>query len=444
MTRTHFASDEPTPFYHVAASSSTHYSYDRNIPLRMDHGTRSNSRPTLVPDSRGGMRPVSEQRRDSEGSNPSARRRIPVASGYPRNYTQATNTRTGNQSYTWSFNEEAPIDTYGLHAPNYSHGLGQDQCGTYFGQQDNTRAWSGHSGQGSYSEKDPYITSQMAYGLGSRLPSVTGEVSPLSMASLRSSLPTGNMTTHQARQLPVPIRAQSISSSSSVGTGASSGDLSSVRPRLPSHGSNPNLSAIDVAPLYRTFSRNSWEATNNNPSDRQDSALMPPPASKPSSSGATIAIADVPSTNIGPMGYVPLSIGDNEGSAISTAPSLTYSSSSPSSSYISVSSIGSRPSFRGYSGLPETSSASEASYVRSRNTSQTSSTALYSYSTDSGARSDNEDTDTGTGGTLVSGQKYSPLHEPPPKFGISGDTIRDNDFNEGVDRESISSLSARY
>ncbi|KAF2233824.1 hypothetical protein EV356DRAFT_533363 [Viridothelium virens] len=381
---------------------------------------------------------------------------------YPKAYGQALSVKTTNSpAYAWAYTEEPSIDTLNLQRPSYGPPHVQEPGGHFYGAQETTRNWTGMSqwmnpNQPGYFDKDPHSHGSISYGQhpGGRVSSVTCEgVSSLNMTSLHSCLPLPNPTSLEARrQLPMPTRNQSISSNSSAAPAVkSNSEQTDVCARLSSHDSNPNLGAVNASPMYRNTSGTNWMGSSSGPESRRSSlnnhlvsTLMPPPVSRPSlSSGATIPIGDVPNANITPMGYVTLGIADNEGPTASNVPSFNYSSSCPSNSYASLGSLNlsrSAPSFS--SALPAMPSSHDTLF--SRSTSPPPTTTLYSYSTDTGSKSDSADQDAGSSGTLVSGQKYAPLHQPPARCESNAEDPRGDRFAGGVQRDTVEDLENRY
>ena len=379
--------------------------------------------------------------------------------GYPKAYGQALSMKTTSPSgYSWEYTDETPITALNMQSSTNSHPQVQDQSNHFYGSPETPRNWNGmghwmNSGPPVYYEKDSHTQSQLLYGSthGGRLPSVTSEgVSPLNMTSLHSSLPVP--ASLGARQLPMPTRGQSISSPSNISSASqASSEQGGGRAHLSSHYSNPDLSSVDYGPGYRNFRGSNWATTGPVSESRRSSLnnqsvsnLMPPPISRPSlSSVSTIPMADVPSTSIGPMGYVSLGMADtNEGPTTPAGLALNYSSSSPSHSYTSLGSFNTRSSAPTFtSGLSTLPSAHNSLLSRSGSSPpRATSTTLYSYSADTGSKSDGSDQDAGASGTLVSGQRYAPLQQLPSRRSSTTDDLHENDFSRGGQRKAFDHL----
>ena len=332
--------------------------------------------------------------------------------------------------------------------------------GQYLGTMDSSRNWNGpvpwmDPAQPVYCEKDTHTSNQARYGnnTSGRVASMTCEgISPLSMTSLHSSLP--NSAPPETRVLPMPTRNYSIPSTGNItSTMKPPGDRGTDRVRLPSHPSISNLSAVNDGMPYRGSNGGSWTSVSSTSESRRSSAnyqstssLMPPPGSRAAlSSGVTIPIAGVPNTTIGPTGYVTLGMAEGEAATASNVPSLNYSSSSPSSSFTSLSSMNPRQSASGYSsGLPAMSTSHDSLLSRSSSPPPPNSTTLYSYSTDTSSKSDHLDQDGGVGGTLISGQTYAPLQRPPSRRGAVAEGSCEKEFHPIIQRGTVRTLGSRY
>ena len=384
-----------------------------------------------------------------------------VHANHPKAYGQGLSSKsTSASAYTWGYSDDSSIDGLNLQGSTYGHPQVPDQVSHFYGPIETSRNWSSvgswmGSGQPISYEKNAHGSTHVSGGnaAGGRLPSVTCEgVSPLSMTSLHSSLPVS--ASLEARQLPMPMRNQSISSSSSIApTARTSSDQGGGRARLSSHYSNPNLSAVNGGPIYRNYSGSNWTAASSISESRRSSlnnqptsTLMPPPIPRPSlASRSSHSITDVPGSNMGHIGYIALGMAGSERPGQSNVSSLNYSSSSPSGSYVPFGSHNPRhsaPTFT--SGLQGLSIPHDSLFTRSSSPPPTATATLYSYSTDTGSKSDNGEQDAAASGTLISGQKYAPLQQPPSRRGSSADTLHENELSRGVQRETVSNLGSRY
>ncbi|KAF2177678.1 hypothetical protein K469DRAFT_602568 [Zopfia rhizophila CBS 207.26] len=350
-------------------------------------------------------------------------------------YPQANTKSLFPQTWTVPYSEEAsPVENYGpdQSAPYLST---QNDVANAYGQSyrwNQTDQKTLHNGHNAYLEHEAAITSsytpsRLPYISTSNVrPTVTTEgLSPLNMTALQSTLPIALPERPLQRQIQIPENT--------------------VPPRhlpiLPPPPSQPIRNPVDEFQdrALRSSQVASGSSMNTNGAYAKAAMAWNVETAGSDAHGhtsvesASAEIATLPisskdyasATNVteGVLGYIPATASVTEEPAPSTVtPLLNFSTSTLLETIPAPATSANYSNFRNYA-LPTSSSAETLSLL----TRQSSSTNLYSFSTDSTSkRSSLGDASSKT--TLVSGQQYTPLCQPETQHTASLEALRPQPF----------------
>ncbi|KAF2494177.1 hypothetical protein BU16DRAFT_66826 [Lophium mytilinum] len=355
---------------------------------------------------------------------------------YPSTQYPSVNTKTA-YSQPWSsspFTDDSPVESYGL--TNSACLMGPGPMSSVYTAPESSLRWSQMphksmpNGTGVYLDQDnpatTYAGNSLPYLTTPIRPAVTTECfSPLNMTSLNSTLPVALTD----RQLPIPQQT-----TRSLPTAL----VDQIPTRL--------LPAAQGTTITTTVSSNGTYTKAAMPWSTEGGRASGRPSSIASSSSGDMTSPNPLKTYMSAVsapepgfGYHVAETNSPEPSPISTAPSMSYSSTSSSDSTMPATSLGSGYSLMRQQTLPVCSSGEMA---LSR---QDSCPNLYTFGVEQSSKRNSLGEAAATEGTLVNGQRYSPLSQP--QHATSMESLRRDSFEHGTNlshRGSVSGLGRIY
>lgn len=353
-------------------------------------------------------------------------------SQFPAATVKSTYTHSWNST---PFNDESQIENYGLGTT--ASLLGQDSSmGLYNAPESNLR-WGQTSqrdaltGASGFMEQEApstttYTSNVLPFLMApkTRFTSNSEPFSPLNMTSFHSTLPLSLPLPD--RHLPVPQSNRGQSTAEQLLSRAEQMPSGAVQPirsfSIPTSASSATYTkaAMPWTGEGAVGASGSFSSTTSSTSGE----IVAPTPSKPYAS-----VMAVPDPG---FGYVPVTATSSpEPSPTSTAPSLSYNAASSCES-IPIT-LGSS-----YSNLPRQPISTSSDTALSRQDS--CSNLSYTYGTDNASKRNSLGEVSSTEGTLVNGQRYSPLSQP--QHTVGAESLRSGSFEHRIPgRGSVSSFS---